>query len=61
MFGDSVDHTLGLLPNLKDCEELLQGPVTDDWIRDKIEKQSVLLESARKHQEEINDVNIQER
>jgi hypothetical protein len=61
MFGDSVDHTLGLFPNQKDCEELLQGPVTDDWIKDKIDKQAILFESARKHQKEINDENIKAR
>ena len=52
---------MGLFPNQKDCEELLQGSVTDDWIKDKIDKQAILFESARKHQKEINDENIKAR
>ena len=51
----------GLFPSPKDCEELLQGPVTDDWIRDKIEKQDILINSARQNQAELNAINLKAR
>jgi hypothetical protein len=61
VFGDTIDLKLGLFPSPKDSEELLHGPVDDEWVRDKIEKQAILLDSARKHQDEINDDNIRVR
>jgi hypothetical protein len=57
IFGDTIDLKQGLFPSPKDSEELLHSPVDDEWVRDKIKKQAILLDSASKHQDNINDDN----
>ena len=61
MFGSSVDLRQGLFPSLPESIDILQGPVEFDWVRDKIEKQAILINSAKQNQDELNADNLKTR
>jgi hypothetical protein len=58
LFVDSFDLKQELFPTPKNFKELLQTPVTDEWVRDKIEKKTFQIDSAIYHQGDLIDDNI---